>query len=236
MRLPARATTPRPSRCTARPSRWRAKGFGEQHTETARFQSGLGWIYVRAGEYAKAEPLLRAGLAIQRKALGVDNDATRDDVDESCARVEWFGRLCRRGSRGARGDCRAIRNRRIRGSSPARWPRSANRSSHVVNSSRLRRRCSRRAMCWRSSRPTTKWLPPDVTSLLGAALAGQQKYAEAEPLLINGYEGLRDTPAARDARLRKSIERLVAFYTAAGRPAEAAPWRARLQAVMGQGG
>ena len=34
-------------------------------------------------------------------------------------------------------------------------------------------------------------------SLLGAALAGQKKYAEAEPLLIGGYEGLK----AREARI-----------------------------------
>ncbi len=29
-------------------------------------------------------------------------------------------------------------------------------------------------------------------SQLGAALAGQKKYLEAEPLLIDGYEGLKD--------------------------------------------
>ena len=78
--------------------------------------------------------------------------------------------------------------------------------------------------------PTPPWYSPDVTSLLGAALAGQQKPTEAEPLLIRGYEGLRDTAGCPRTRLRKSIERLIAFYTAAGRPADAAPWKARLGA------
>ena len=34
-------------------------------------------------------------------------------------------------------------------------------------------------------------------SLLGAALAGQKKYAEAEPLLIGGYEGLKAEAGSR---------------------------------------
>jgi eukaryotic-like serine/threonine-protein kinase len=79
--------------------------------------------------------------------------------------------------------------------------------------------------------PTIQWLRADVSSLLGAALAGQEKYAEAEPLLVSGYEGLRDVPGSPRTRLRKSLERLVAFYTTSGRTAEVAPWRARLHAL-----
>ena len=35
------------------------------------------------------------------------------------------------------------------------------------------------------------WERFDALVLLGAALAGQKKYAEAEPLMLSGYEGLK---------------------------------------------
>jgi hypothetical protein len=41
------------------------------------------------------------------------------------------------------------------------------------------------------------WITSYAESLLGGALLGQKKYAEAEPLLVHGYEGLK----AREARI-----------------------------------
>lgn len=53
------------------------------------------------------------------------------------------------------------------------------------------------------------WATFNAHSMLGAALLGQKKYAEAEPLLVQGYEGLRRQEAAIPA---VSIDRLgVAF-------------------------
>jgi eukaryotic-like serine/threonine-protein kinase len=65
-------------------------------------------------------------------------------------------------------------------------------------------------------------------SVLGASLAGQKKYAEAEPLLLDGYQGL----AARKHRmsfpdwyyLDRAREWLVQLYRAWGRPETAAEW------------
>jgi tetratricopeptide (TPR) repeat protein len=76
------------------------------------------------------------------------------------------------------------------------------------------------------------WLRYHTMSQLGAALAGAAKYAEAEPLLIAGYEGLK----AREARipvpsrklLAAAAARIVPFYEAWGRPDQTARWRQRL--------
>jgi tetratricopeptide (TPR) repeat protein len=67
-------------------------------------------------------------------------------------------------------------------------------------------------------------------SLLGAALLGQGKYAEAEPLLIAGYEGLKKlSPAISvDANLPQAGERLVRLYSAWGKPDKADEWRRKL--------
>jgi hypothetical protein len=83
------------------------------------------------------------------------------------------------------------------------------------------------------------WRRFDSESVLGEILTRQQKYAEAEPLLRSGYEGLkervratepepRSVSALRVARLARAGERLVELYDAWGRPDEAAAWRARV--------
>src|SRR5262249_16251338 len=78
------------------------------------------------------------------------------------------------------------------------------------------------------------WELPQTQSLLGAALAGGQKPAEAEPLLLAGYKGLKAREQALPALSRKrlltgALERLVQFYEASGQPRKAAEWRQQLE-------
>jgi eukaryotic-like serine/threonine-protein kinase len=70
-------------------------------------------------------------------------------------------------------------------------------------------------------------------SQLGAALTGQRKYAEAEPYLIKGYEGLLAHEAKIPAQRRKTdlataSERIVRLYDAWGNTEKAAAWRRKL--------
>jgi tetratricopeptide (TPR) repeat protein len=79
-----------------------------------------------------------------------------------------------------------------------------------------------------------KWARFYAQSSLGAALAGEKKYAEAEPLLVEGYEGLkqRENQLGPDTKkyLVEAGERVVAMYQAWGKPDKAAEWRAKLNA------
>jgi eukaryotic-like serine/threonine-protein kinase len=65
-------------------------------------------------------------------------------------------------------------------------------------------------------------------SLLGGSLAGQNKYAEAEPLLIEGYQGMLarkdEIPLPYLGQLDRARERIVQLYQAWGKPAKAAEW------------
>jgi eukaryotic-like serine/threonine-protein kinase len=76
------------------------------------------------------------------------------------------------------------------------------------------------------------WSRFQTSSLLGAALAGQKKYAEAEPFLIDGYEGLKareaSIPAPSRGQLAAAAARIVPLYEAWGRPDKAAEWRRSL--------
>ena len=75
-------------------------------------------------------------------------------------------------------------------------------------------------------------------SLLGAALSGCQKYADAEPLLVRGYLGISNSAKAPSQknhdprtgqRLIAALERLVKQYDAWGKPDEAAKRRKELE-------
>jgi hypothetical protein len=76
------------------------------------------------------------------------------------------------------------------------------------------------------------WSTFNTRSTLGGSLAGQKRYAEAEPLIVSGYEGLKAReariPPPGKPRLREAAERVVKLYEAWGKPDKAAEWRARL--------
>jgi tetratricopeptide (TPR) repeat protein len=73
------------------------------------------------------------------------------------------------------------------------------------------------------------WLRFNTQSLLGGALLGQKKYADAEPMLVKGYEGLREQratiPPAAAARIPEALDRLVELYAATNQPVEVKKWR-----------
>jgi eukaryotic-like serine/threonine-protein kinase len=78
------------------------------------------------------------------------------------------------------------------------------------------------------SRPDD-WQRFRAESLLGASLAGEKKYAEAEPLLLEGYQGMlarKDRIAVPDRYHLDLAHRWVAqLYQAWGRPVKAAEWK-----------
>jgi tetratricopeptide (TPR) repeat protein len=80
------------------------------------------------------------------------------------------------------------------------------------------------------------WTTFDAKTMLGAALSAQKKYAAAEPLLLSGYEGMKQRESkipltARKARFTKALERLVRLYEIWGNPEQAARWRKELEAA-----
>ena len=81
------------------------------------------------------------------------------------------------------------------------------------------------------------WHRFSVMSHLGAALVGQKKYDQAEPFLVEGYEGMKaraaQIPEKRPTRLDKSqledaASRLVSFYETTANVEKAAAFRAKL--------
>jgi tetratricopeptide (TPR) repeat protein len=69
-------------------------------------------------------------------------------------------------------------------------------------------------------------------SVLGAALLGQKKYADAESLLLQGHGGMKQWKVGRPAADRRLLtdagERVVHFYEVTGQAEKAREWRQKL--------
>jgi hypothetical protein len=74
------------------------------------------------------------------------------------------------------------------------------------------------------------WSTFNTKSQLGGAMLGQRKYAEAEPLLLKGYEGMKRRekaiPPQASTRLPEALDRLIELYTATNKPDDVKKWQA----------
>jgi tetratricopeptide (TPR) repeat protein len=81
-----------------------------------------------------------------------------------------------------------------------------------------------------------EWERYNCQSILGASLAGQKRFAEAEPILLSAYDGMmsRQSTVARAYPIRPKLQeeggtRIVQLYQDWGRPEKAAEWREKLR-------
>ena len=72
----------------------------------------------------------------------------------------------------------------------------------------------------------------NTRSLLGGALLGQKKYAEAEPLLVKSYQGMKSREktipkqGGGELRIPEALDRLIELYIAINKPDQAKKWQA----------
>ena len=78
------------------------------------------------------------------------------------------------------------------------------------------------------------WHQYETQSLLGASIAGQLRFTEAEPLLEAGYEGLLQRQSGTPA-VEQAGERIVQLYISWGKSEKAAQWRERLSGTTAAG-
>ncbi|MCL6503968.1 MAG: serine/threonine-protein kinase, partial [Pirellulales bacterium] len=89
----------------------------------------------------------------------------------------------------------------------------------------------RECLAIREEQQPEAWSTFNAQSMLGEALLGQEKHAEAEPLLLAAYEGLKARqeeipPPVRVQRLVEAVDRLIALHTALNRPEDVQRWQA----------
>jgi len=76
------------------------------------------------------------------------------------------------------------------------------------------------------------WRTVWALSIQGASLTQLSRYVEAEPLLLESYEGLRNNTGARPVHVETARRYLAELYTAWGRPEESARYSADTESSL----
>jgi serine/threonine protein kinase len=96
----------------------------------------------------------------------------------------------------------------------------------------------RECLASRETNCPNAWYTHYTRAMLGATLLGKRKFDEAEPLLVSGYEGMREREGSirdRNKVLAETLQNLVQLFEATSRPDLAADWRTKLTVVQAAG-
>jgi serine/threonine protein kinase/tetratricopeptide (TPR) repeat protein len=206
--------------------------LGPNHSETIRIRANLGVNYKDAGRIAEALPLLEQGYQAAKKPGQpnwvfdplFDCYLCADKTEQATALVL---------------DMLSEYRHALPKDSPALAGQLASLSLCLLKAKAFSEAepLLRECLATREKNEPNDWRTFNTQSLLGGALLGQQRFAEAEPLLLKGYEGMKqreaEIPEAGKPRLTMALEHLVRFSEATDKPGEAARWRKELDARNG---
>jgi serine/threonine protein kinase/tetratricopeptide (TPR) repeat protein len=204
--------------------------FGQEHHETRVVMYNLGTAYLDAGDGNAAAELFEELLEAHVRLLG---DQHPEALVTSAALLEAYRRAGRReeGKNLALSRIEIMRTQSddIQLSSALASAADTLLSfEDFADAEPLAREC----LQLREVELPDTWLYFNVQSLLGGALLGQEKFSEAEPLLLSAIAGLdahRDEiPVPGHRHIEATLTRLVKLYESTGQHGEAARWNARL--------
>jgi eukaryotic-like serine/threonine-protein kinase len=211
----------------------RRRVLGEEDPDTLASMNGLGALYRCQGKYAQAEPLLTKALEARRRVLGDEHPDTITSRSDLAALYRSEGKYAEAGALFT-----SVLEARRRLLGPAH-PDTTDVMA-LLAEVRLQQKqygaaesLLREALNNDEQAAVDSWRRYRSRSLLGASLAGQSKYAESEPPLVSGYQGMVQREAAipfedRPA-LKQAGEGIVQLYESWGKPEKAAEWREKLQ-------
>jgi len=203
--------------------------LGPEHPYTLIARGGLAQVYSAQGRYARAEELFGRVLKIERRVLAAEHPVTLAQLWAMAAMYQGWGKY----ALAERHAAQALAGRRhVLGSQdPDTMASAADLSLAYQSQGKFAESepLAREAMQYFRGKFPDGWQGFRAESLLGASLAGQKKFADAEPLLIEGYRGMlarQDRIAVPDRyHLERARESIVRLYQAWGRLDKAAEWK-----------
>jgi serine/threonine protein kinase/tetratricopeptide (TPR) repeat protein len=203
--------------------------LGPTHLRTLVAMGCRANAYLKAGKLDQALPLLKETLELRQANLGPEASYTLQAMRflaEAYDTVGEYPEALRLGQK-----LLDIQRRKLSVDDPALAVTLATlglcllHAQQPMEAEPLLREC----LALHQKNQADRWTTFQAQSLLGGSLLVQQKYVEAEPLLLQGYEGLQQRkatiPAYDKVRLTEALERLVQLYEAWGKPDEAAKWQ-----------
>ena len=169
----------------------------------------LGMLLLNQGKLEEGITVLHKGMELQTSQLGPDNPQTLFTMTNLAAAYVRFGKLDR---------TLPLLEKILKRQKAKLGP-----DSPLLT-----------AVLTRAKLAPDNWKTFHTKSLLGGALLDQKKYAEAEAMLLAGYEGMKKReakiPPQGKVRLTEAVERLVQLYEATDKKDEAAKWRKEWEA------
>jgi tetratricopeptide (TPR) repeat protein len=209
------------------------KQFGPDDDRAILIAASLGESLVDQAKWAAAEDVLREALERSRKQFG------RDDPRASRPLAPLSLSLIRQRKWSAAEDVLRDALEQTRAQFGPDDPRAAgplgSLGAVLVQQGKwsAAEPLVREALAIREKTQPDDWLTFNARSVLGGCLLGQEKCAEAEPLILAGYEGMKareaKIPPPGKPNLSDAADRVVKLYEAWGKPEKAAEWRAKLE-------
>jgi tetratricopeptide (TPR) repeat protein len=209
--------------------------LGAEHSDTLGSMTNLAHVYDQQGKYAQAEALRSRTLEIQRRVLGPTHPSTLATLSGFASMYQLQGKYGLAETKAAQ--VLAGRRHALGSDNPETMISAADLALAYRSQGKFAESEPLAREAWefdRKKRPDD-WQSFRAESLLGASLAGQKKYVEAEPLLLDGYQGM----AARKDRmgvpqwyhLERARAWIVQLYQEWGKPRQAAEWQRKINAA-----
>jgi tetratricopeptide (TPR) repeat protein len=189
----------------------------------------------KQGKYPEAETLLSQSLESWRRALGAANPATLPFTLDTLGEFAWMYQRQGKYELAQTYGAQALGGlRHAMGSEhPDTMESVADLALAYISQKEFIKAepLAREAIGFYQKKEPRDWPRFRAESLLGASLAGQKRYAEAEPLLVEGYQGMAARKEQIDVPNRYHLDRahewLVQLYRAWGKPDKSAEWAKR---------
>jgi non-specific serine/threonine protein kinase/serine/threonine-protein kinase len=211
----------------------RRRVLGEKDSDTAESMNALALLYRCQGRFAQAEPLWAEAVDVRRRVLGDDHPDTLSSLSDLAALYRKEGKYP-----AAEALFTTVLEARRRVLGPAH-PATTD-VMGLLAEVRLQQKqygaaesLLHEALNNDEKAAVDSWRRFRNQSLLGASLAGQNNYADAESPAVSGYQGMIERqfamPFEDRGALAQAGERIVQLYESWGKPQKATEWRVKLQ-------
>ena len=207
---------------------WRQQ-LGPEHPRTLDVMANIAVLHQGQHDFAGAETLGRRVLETRTRVLGAEH---RDTVESETTLASVFE------EEGKYAEADPLFTRVVEVRQRVLGPKNPDTLNAIAHLGELRVYQARYAEaepmlrgCLDIQKQT---MPSDyrrylTQTLLGASLAGEHKYEEAEPLLVGGYEGMKQNAASvsdlNRQKLQKAGQLVIRFYASWNKPVKVDEWR-----------
>jgi hypothetical protein len=203
--------------------------LGPDHPYTLRALVNLGDTAADQGKYSQAEALFDQAVGTATRALGPENPDTLSFLSDFAFVYQREGKYALAETRAAQ--ALAGRRHALGSEDPNTMASAADLALAYLSQGKFAESepLAREALEAEKKVQPDDWQRYHAESLLGESLAGEKKYSEAEPLLLEGYQGMLARKDRIDVPDRYHLDLahqwLVQLYQAWGKPEKAAEWR-----------